>query len=84
MSVLGEMQAMVSYEGEQAELPLVVENVPVLKGNKKSIHTCGDFKLTVNKALRLDKYPIPKIENILTGLAGGKSFMKLDMCQAYQ
>ena len=72
------MQAM---EGEQAELPLVVENVLVLKGDKKLIHICGDFKLTVNKALRLDKYPTPKIEDIYAGLAGGK---KLDMSQAYQ
>ena len=58
--------------------------VPVLKQDKKSLRLCGDFKLTVNKASKLDKYPIPKIEDLFAQLAGGKSFSKLDMSQAYQ
>ena len=32
----------------------------------------------------LDRYPIPRIEDLLTKLAGGKRFTKLDMSQAYQ
>ena len=58
--------------------------VPVLKQDKKSLRLCGDFKLTVNKASKLDKYPIPKIEDLFARLTGGKSFSKLDMSQAYQ
>ena len=58
--------------------------VPVLKQDKKSLRLCGDFKLTVNKASKLYKYPIPKIEYLFARLAGGKSFSKLDMAQAYQ
>ena len=58
--------------------------VPVLKQDKKSLRLCGDFKLTVNKVSKLDKYPIPKIEDLFAQLAGGKSFSKLDMSQAYQ
>ena len=58
--------------------------VPVLKQDKKSLRLCGDFKFTVNKASKLDKYPIPKIEDLFARLAGGKSFSKLDMAQAYQ
>ena len=58
--------------------------VPVLKQDKKSLRLCGDFKLTVNQASKLDKYPIPKIEDLFSKLTGGKSFTKLDMSQAYQ
>ena len=56
--------------------------VPVVKSDKESIRICGDFKVTVNKASKLDRYPIPKIE--IARLAGGKTFTKLDMSQAYQ
>lgn len=57
--------------------------VPVLKPDKKSVRICGDFKLTINQASRLDRYPIPKVEDLLTSLAGGQSFTKLDLSQAY-
>ena len=58
--------------------------VPVIKADKKSLRICGDFKQTVNRASKLDKYPIPKIEDLFAKLAGGKTFSKLDMSQAYQ
>ncbi len=56
----------------------------VKKDEKKSIRICGDFKCTVNSASKLDRYPIPKIEDLFASIAGGKSFTKLDMSQAYQ
>lgn len=31
----------------------------------------------------VDKYPLPKIEDIFATLAGGKKFSKLDLTQAY-
>ena len=58
--------------------------VPVLKADGKSVRICGDFKVTVNRVSKLDRYPIPKIEDLLAQLAGGKRFTKLDMSQAYQ
>ena len=58
--------------------------VPVLQSDKASVRICGDFKLTVNLASKLDRYPIPKIEDLLAKLAGGKMFTQLDMSQAYQ
>ena len=58
--------------------------MPVLKADKQSLRICADFKQTVNIASKLDRYPIPKIEELFTKLAGGKSFTKLDMSQAYQ
>ena len=58
--------------------------VPIMKADKKSVRICGDYKQTVNKASPLDKYPIPKIEDLFVKLAGGQKFSKLDMSQAYQ
>ena len=58
--------------------------VPVLKSDKSSVRICGDFQVTVNPVVKLDKYPIPKIEDLFVHLAGGKTFTKLDLSQAYQ
>jgi len=41
-------------------------------------------RLSIRRASKLDKYPIPKIEDLFARLAGGKAFTKLDMSQAYQ
>ena len=57
--------------------------VPVVKSDGKSLRISGDFKLTVNQASKLDRYPIPKVEDLFAKLAGGKAFTKLDMSQAY-
>lgn len=56
----------------------------VKKDAAKTIRICRDFKCTVNAVSKIDKYPIPKIENLFTKLAGGVRFTKLDMSQAYQ
>ena len=37
---------------------------------------CGDYKITVNGAAKLDKYPIPRING------RGKAFTKLDLSHA--
>jgi hypothetical protein len=58
--------------------------VAVLKPDKKSVRICGDFKQTINPVSKLDKYPIPKAEDLFAKLAGGKKFTKLDLSQAYQ
>ena len=56
--------------------------MPVLKGDQ-AVRICGDFKQTINQASKLDRYPIPKIEDLFTGLAGGTCFSKLDLSKAY-
>ena len=49
-----------------------------------SIRICGDYKQTTNSVARADAYPLPRVEDILASLAGGKSFSKLDLAHAYQ
>jgi len=56
---------------------------PDLKADKTSVRICGDFKLTVNRVDKLDRYPIPKTHDLFSSLAGGKYFTKLDLSQAY-
>ena len=58
--------------------------VAVLKRDKASVRICGDFRLTVNPVSKLDKYPIPKVEDLFARLRKGKYFTKLDLSQAYQ
>ena len=55
--------------------------VPVVK-NDGSIRICGNYKLTVNLAAQLDKYPLPRID-LFAKLAGGKMFSKLNLAHAY-
>ena len=57
--------------------------VPVVKTDG-SIRVCGDYKVTVNQASKLDKYPLPRIDDLFSSLEGGKTFSKLDLAHAYQ
>ena len=52
---------------------------PVVKKDG-SVRICGDFKVSVNQALDIKKYPLPKIED---HLSYGQKFSKLHLCQAY-
>ena len=36
--------------------------VAVVESDQKSVHVC-DFKMTVNPVSKLNRYPIPKVEN---------------------
>ena len=48
------------------------------------LRVCGDYKVTVNPVLAVDKYPLPKPDDLMAQLAGGQKFSKLDLSQAYQ
>lgn len=56
--------------------------VPVIKKND-DVRICGDFKVTINPALCIEHYPIPRIEDLFASLSGGHRFSKLDLSQAY-
>ncbi|XP_043266601.1 uncharacterized protein K02A2.6-like [Venturia canescens] len=57
--------------------------VPVLKNNGQ-LRLCGDYKITVNPNIKIDRYPIPRVQDLLSSLNGGKIFSKIDLSQAYQ
>ena len=44
---------------------------------------CGDYKLTPNRVLKTDTYPLPKIEKLFASLSKGQMFSKLDPSHAY-
>ena len=43
-----------------------------------------DYKVTVNRDAKQDRYPLPCVEDLFATLAGGKLFSKLDLFHAYQ
>ena len=57
--------------------------VPVLKSDKESVRICVNCKRTVNQATKVEEYPLPRIEDLFTALAGGETFTKLGLSQAY-
>lgn len=56
--------------------------VPILKSNGE-IRICGDFKVTCNREVKIDCYPIPAIDDLYAKLSGGKLFSKIDLSNAY-
>jgi hypothetical protein len=56
--------------------------VPVLKKDG-SVRLCGDFKVTLNPVIEVDKYPTPKVEDVFATLAGGQCYSKIDLKSAY-
>ena len=48
------------------------------------LRLCGDYKVTLNSALKVDQYPLPKPEDLFASLAGGQKFTKIDLAHAYQ
>ena len=57
--------------------------VTIVKSDKKSVRLCGSYDLTVNQASRLERYPLPRTEELLTQLSGVQRFTKLDLKEAY-
>jgi hypothetical protein len=56
--------------------------VPVLKSNGK-VRICGDYKITANRDIQTDQYPLPRIEDLYATLSGGQKFTKLDLSNAF-
>ena len=62
--------------------PWAAPIVPVEKPDG-GIRLCGDYKMTINPRAKCDNYPVPKTEDLLATISGGKRFTKLDLKQAY-
>ena len=57
--------------------------IPVMRQDR-SVHICGDYKLIVNQAAKVDSFLLPKIDNLFASLAGGQKFLKLDLAHAHE
>ena len=55
----------------------------ILKRDQVSVCNSGHLKQMVNTTAKVDHYTVPKIEDLLSKLAGGQVFSKLDLSQAY-
>ena len=55
----------------------------VVPKKDSAFRLCGDYKVTVNRVLTVDQYPLPKPQDLYATLAGGTVFSKLDLSQAY-
>ena len=56
--------------------------VPVPKGDGR-IRVCGDYKVTLNRHLEVDRYPLPKPNELFASPAGSQKFSKVDLTQTY-
>ena len=56
----------------------------VIVPKPNNIRLCADFKVTINKHLEVDSYPLPKPVDIFASLNGGTLFSKLDLSRAYE
>ena len=82
------VKAAIDYELDQLEASGIITKVahsdwaaPIVPVPKKNgrFRICGDYKVTINQALEVDQYPLPKPEDLFATLAGGKKFTKLDL-----
>ena len=59
---------------------------PIVPVNKDdgSLRICGNYKLSINPYLNIDRYPLPIPADLMASVTGGKRFSKLDLRAAYQ
>ena len=57
--------------------------VAIPKSNGQ-MRLCGDYKITLNPNLVVDRFPIPRVSDILEKLDKGLVSSKMDLAQAYQ
>ncbi|XP_046590230.1 uncharacterized protein LOC107227278 [Neodiprion lecontei] len=56
--------------------------VPTIKPDG-TVRLCGDYKVTVNPNIAIDRCPLPKVEHLIASLQRGKFFTKIDLKEAY-
>ncbi|CAB3251417.1 unnamed protein product [Arctia plantaginis] len=56
--------------------------VPIRKADG-GLRICADYKVTLNPVLLVDRYPLPKINDLLVSLNGATHFSKIYLSLAY-
>ena len=56
--------------------------IPVLRRNG-NVRICGDFKVTINRLLLVDQYPLTKIDDVFSSMNEGTHFSQIDLKQVY-
>lgn len=49
-----------------------------------TLRVCGAYKVTINRYIQPEPYPLPNTEDLLATLPGGKYFIKGELSNAYQ
>ena len=58
--------------------------IVVVPKDDGQIRLCGDYKVTVNKSLKVDQHPLPRPDELFAALSRGVKFSKIDLTHAYQ
>lgn len=58
--------------------------VVIVRKKNGSLRICGDYRSTVNQAVRNNVYPLPTSKELFARLGRGRIFSKIDLTQAYQ
>ena len=53
----------------------------VVVPKKNGVRICGDYKVTCNPVLEVDKYPLPKTRDLSQHWQGGRSFQNLTLAR---
>ena len=73
-------------EGELVPVDRSDWATPIVVVHKKGggIRICGDFKVSINPVLQSQTYLLPTPEEMVSALANGESYTKLDLARAYK
>ena len=87
------MKGAIERELDHLEQTRVIEKVsrsewtaPIVAVPKQdgTVCICGNYKVTVNKELDIDEYPLSRSEDLMTSLTRGQKFSNLDLLAVYQ
>lgn len=57
--------------------------IVVVRKKDDKIRICGDYKVTINPVLVVDKHPLPTVDELFSSMAGGEKYSKIDLSKAY-
>ena len=69
------------YPVEYSDWATPIVCVPKADG---SVRICGDYKVTVNRMLNIERFPIPTPDEVFSIIGTGEKFSKIDLKCAYQ